>query len=800
MDQLDVQTDNKDPLKSLSHEQLLELFRCNKKKMSRMDHPHNFLNQLCVHELIPEEVHQNLRCMKSKEQREKVVYQTLEWLEEKGPQCIQKFWRCVFRNHILQQYPTLLLLHNSLLDDQEMPPGALTVEKDEKENKKKILEEVEDFEEKKTGKKKRKNAKGNVSSEEEEQPSTSTQTTRSPKKKVQKPVFCSLKKGEKAEIWNWPLYKTQLPVTCGDQRGTLYRDKLARGEKCILLGDQWLTTFAFEAFAGKNIRKNWKTSIRCEGTTLEKLIQDGHLTAPRIKEQKVGQSKRALFPIIQSASSSSDSEHDVNEEEKEEQESAKESHFESDTHILFYSSDSEHEVIEDEEANQESENSDSCFESGSEHEVNEEMEPELESLEEDSDFESEKKKMGLVKDSKRKEFGGEAKRTFSKKRKTENSMVSDSEHEDQEADDEEVEEKESEEGVKGEQTTTAGVENPTGGSLDVLPNSVFQVTCGSVDGILHKERFASGQSSEIWTWPEYKTQLPVTCGDQRGTLYRDKMARGEECIQVGDQWFTPTEFETFGGRKSSKSWKTSIRCQGTTLKKLIQENHLTPQIFKRRNLGQPKRVPSINQSAVSSSDSEHEVNEEEKEKQESENGESHFESAKPENDDKCFICRRQGSLKRCDECTHSFHQSCHLPNVEGNGLKWVCTFCVLRISQAWRRPVQNTYQEVLNYRTSDHLMECQYLLLSLYHEDEDRIFVKDPRINVRNYSTVIKTPMWLDEVTRKLQNKQYQTVKHFVTDVLLIFTNCATFNRDNAEVAKKLKDAFDREFKKAFGL
>ncbi|KAJ7992106.1 hypothetical protein DPEC_G00275110 [Dallia pectoralis] len=58
MDQLDVQTDNKDPLKSLSHEQLLELFRCNKKKMSPMDHPHNFLNQLCVHELIPEEVHQ----------------------------------------------------------------------------------------------------------------------------------------------------------------------------------------------------------------------------------------------------------------------------------------------------------------------------------------------------------------------------------------------------------------------------------------------------------------------------------------------------------------------------------------------------------------------------------------------------------------------------------------------------------------------------------------------------------------------------------------------------------------------
>lgn len=38
-----------------------------------------------------------------------------------------------------------------------------------------------------------------------------------------------LKKGEKSEIWTWDLYKTTLPITCGDKIGTLHRVKLAEG-------------------------------------------------------------------------------------------------------------------------------------------------------------------------------------------------------------------------------------------------------------------------------------------------------------------------------------------------------------------------------------------------------------------------------------------------------------------------------------------------------------------------------------------------------------------------------------------
>uniref|UniRef100_A0A667YI17 SP110 nuclear antigen, tandem duplicate 2 n=1 Tax=Myripristis murdjan TaxID=586833 RepID=A0A667YI17_9TELE len=82
-----------------------------------------------------------------------------------------------------------------------------------------------------------------------------------------------LKKGQMGDIWNWPIYKTQLPVTCGKQEGTLNRDRLAKGMKCIVVDNKWFTPIEFEKFSGKTSFKNWKLSIRCRDTTLGKLIK-----------------------------------------------------------------------------------------------------------------------------------------------------------------------------------------------------------------------------------------------------------------------------------------------------------------------------------------------------------------------------------------------------------------------------------------------------------------------------------------------------------------------------------------------
>ncbi|XP_038845033.1 nuclear body protein SP140-like protein isoform X1 [Salvelinus namaycush] len=469
MDQLDFLTD----------EELLRFFRCSRTEMSCMEQPHTFLNQLRDHHLIPEEMYKKLIRCRSKEVREKGVYQVLDWVEAERPDSIKVFWNCVFRDHLLQQYPTLRLLRNRLLDGsftfyEKLPKK---VEKEEEEDKKKASEkgeeeeeeEKEEEEEEKTWKKSKQ--KERSESAEDEQPSTSTQSNPSQKRNIQRPTN--------------------------------------------------------------------------------------------------------YFP------------------------------------------------------------------------------------------------------------------------------------------------------------------------------------------------FRKGEKDDIWTWPIYKTQLPVTCGDKEGMLKRDKLAKGERCIVVQGRWFTPSGFEEFGGKKSSKKWKYSIRCSGTTLGELIQEGHLTSPDFKRRKSAQHDQ----------------------------------------DNDDDCFICRSQGSLICCDECPRFFHQRCHLPNVDdailGDDRPWMCTFCVLRASHSWYHPTQMTYQEALTCRISDHLLECQYLLLCLYHADEEHIFVKDPCINVRNYTSVIKTPIWLDRVVEKLQQNLYQSMQHFVSDVLLIFTNCATFNRDNAELrvtGERLKDLFEREFKSTFSI
>ncbi|XP_020341862.1 nuclear body protein SP140-like protein isoform X1 [Oncorhynchus kisutch] len=637
-----------EPLDFLTDEELLRFFRCSRTEMSCMEQPHTFLNQLRDHNLIPEEMYKKLIRCKSKEVREKGVYQVLDWVEAERPDSIKVFWNCVFRDHLLQQYPTLRLLRNHLLDGSFTFYEKLTkkVEKDEEEeDKKKASEEGEDGEEEEEKEeeevKTRKNCKEKERSEsaEEEQPSTSTQSNPSQKRKVQSPTNCfASRKGEKDDIWTWPIYKTQLPVTCGDKEGILIRNKLAKGERCIVVQGRWFTPSGFEEFGGKKSSKKWKYSIRCSGTTLGELIQEGHLTSPDFKRRKSAQDHHpgssstvrrslqmnrtsALFPSNQSVGSITQSEEDDDEED---------------------------------------------------------------------------------------EVADEA-------------------------------EQEREEGEREEQANTAEGLSRKGGSHGAVKKSVFKVTCGDINGMLHKDRFASG-----------------SCG---------------KSIRTELRWMTPVEFVKGESALEDPSWKKDIQWDGKPLSLLIESKILVIHSL----LCKCKLCSSTTKDR--------------------------------DNDDDCFICRSQGSLICCDECPRSFHQRCHLPNVDdailGDDRPWLCTFCVLRASQSWSYPTQMTYQEALTCRISDHPLECQYLLLCLYHADEDHIFVKDPCINVRNYTSVIKTPIWLDRVVEKLQQNLYQSVQHFVSDVLLIFTNCATFNRDNAEfcvMGERLKDLFEREFKSTFSI
>uniref|UniRef100_UPI003AAA474F uncharacterized protein sp100.1 isoform X2 n=1 Tax=Centroberyx gerrardi TaxID=166262 RepID=UPI003AAA474F len=629
-----------DPLDFLEPEQLLQFFHRKKTEMSCMEKPQTFLNQLRDHNLIPEDRYKKVIRMKSKENMRNGLYGVLDWLESKRPQHIQLFWTCVFEESIMNQYPTLRLLRNNLMDGSFQFSSKLPerVEKEEREGKKR-KEPAEDEEgegkEGKTGKKKKKQRTGSVC-DDEEQPGPSSQSTPSQKKKLQKPSYSSpLRKGEKRDIWTWALYKTQLPVTCGDQEGTLSRDRLAKGEKCIVVKNQWFTPTEFEKFAGKASCKNWKVSIQCRDTPLRKLIQDGHLKSPGYKRLRT-KAQKSLFRSKQSQSLTTGSDTD------------------------------------------------------GEEDGNEEVDQEKEDQASTSDKES-------------------------------SSDVTDEEGEEEDA----------------------ALQEP-GGSNDSSSKTLFKVTCGAAAGTLHKDRFASG-----------------TCG---------------KSIRTEKSWMSPVDFVKEGSSQPDASWMKDIQWEGKPLAVLLKANVLEihSMLCKCRLC-----IPDC----------------------------KNQESQK--NDDECFICRSEGEkdLVVCDQCPRSFHQECHLPHVEdamlGDDSPWICTFCVLKASQAWRYSAQLTHEKALSRQISEHLLECQYLLLSLYNADEDQIFATDPSIHVRGYTNLIRSLMWLEKVAENLLNRCYQTVGEFVSDVQLIFTNCATFNRDNAEfqaMGVRLKELFEREFKNVFSI
>ncbi|XP_056309409.1 nuclear body protein SP140-like protein [Danio aesculapii] len=602
----------------LTNQQLLSFFHRKKTEISCIEQPHIFLSQLRDYDLLPEPLFEKVKKMHKRDQKQKGVYEVLDWLEKERSQHMHKFWRCVFKDHIVQKYPTLCLLKNQMPDAvisfSEEPPDAETLTKESEGIMKKA----------KQRKNTRKRNRDGKSSEDSGDPGPSSASTPTRKKPAKKPSFSSpVKKGDNQEIWMFPIYKTQLPVKCGDKEGTLYRDKLPKGEKCILARGLWFSPSEFEKFAGKEKSKNWKVSIRCRDTPLKKLIEENHLQCPPMERRKrkcVQKNKTKLFCISSSESSSPNSETTASSEEE---------------------SDAE-------------------------------------------DFQEESRSSG----------GGSQIR----------SRVGD-EEEDEMAD------------------------------LTVFQAPALPVTCVSLTGTLYKDRFATGR---------------------RGKSIRTEV-----------RWFTPEEFVKEEPTLTDGLWKRDILCHGKTLnflckKKILQIHSLLCECVK-CSPG-PKDLMDQN------------------------------------NDDVCYACRCGQDLSCCDECPRAFHSDCHLPAVpEGSG-KWICTYCVLKTSQQWRVSSNMTEQEAFDAPVSQYILQCHYLLLCMYKEDIQRVFVEDPRPNVDRYSEFISQPMWLDRIKSKLEDNKYLKFGEFVSDFRLIFSNCEKFNQDNefGQLGAKLKEIFEEEIQKIF--
>ncbi|KAF0032470.1 hypothetical protein F2P81_014760 [Scophthalmus maximus] len=260
-----------DPMDFLESKELLQFFHCHKTEMSCMENPHTFLRQLRDHNLIPEDRYEKVSRMKSKENLKKGLYGVLDWLERERSQHIHLFWRCALKETMMSLYPALRLLRNRLMDgsfqfDTQLPEK---VEKDKEKEKSKrkepSVDEEEEEEQVSSVKKKRKQRRSVCDNEEEQQPGPSSQLTQD----------SPLKKGEKSDLWNWPIYRFQLPVTCGSQEGTLCREKLAKGTcgKCIRTETSWLNPVEFMIMASVQTDATWRNDIMCEGRPLSALIE-----------------------------------------------------------------------------------------------------------------------------------------------------------------------------------------------------------------------------------------------------------------------------------------------------------------------------------------------------------------------------------------------------------------------------------------------------------------------------------------------------------------------------------------------
>uniref|UniRef100_A0A3Q2DNT2 RING-type E3 ubiquitin transferase n=1 Tax=Cyprinodon variegatus TaxID=28743 RepID=A0A3Q2DNT2_CYPVA len=176
--------------------------------------------------------------------------------------------------------------------------------------------------------------------------------------------------------------------------------------------------------------------------------------------------------------------------------------------------------------------------------------------------------------------------------------------------------------------------------------------------------------------------------------------------------------------------------------------------------------------------------------------------AEPEddpNEDWCAVCQNGGELLCCDKCPKVFHLSCHIPTLnESPSGEWFCSFC---------RDPESPEMEYDCDRGSGPGSEkfppvdkrkCERLLLRLFCNDFSTDFQApaSPR-----YKELIKTPMDLSIVKKKLESKEgecYLCPEGFVSDIRLIFFNCAKYYKATSEVGSAglyLEEYFEEQLK-----
>lgn len=180
--------------------------------------------------------------------------------------------------------------------------------------------------------------------------------------------------------------------------------------------------------------------------------------------------------------------------------------------------------------------------------------------------------------------------------------------------------------------------------------------------------------------------------------------------------------------------------------------------------------------------------------------------AEPEddpNEDWCAVCQNGGELLCCDKCPKVFHLSCHIPTLnESPSGEWFCSFCRDPESPEMEYDCDRESGPGSEHFSPVDKRKCERLLLRLFCTDFSTDFQQPASpVETRRYKELVKTPMDLSIVKKKLQSKEggcYASPEEFVSDVRLIFHNCALYYKATSEVGSAglyLEDYFEEQLK-----
>ncbi|KAL4712130.1 hypothetical protein ACJJTC_010991, partial [Scirpophaga incertulas] len=189
----------------------------------------------------------------------------------------------------------------------------------------------------------------------------------------------------------------------------------------------------------------------------------------------------------------------------------------------------------------------------------------------------------------------------------------------------------------------------------------------------------------------------------------------------------------------------------------------------------------------------------------------------------CIVCggSAAGRTIPCALCSRAYHQDCHYPPLPKNPRgKWYCANC---ISRAPPKKPRNTKKrdnkhkdnntsidldqnmvprgrerhgkraagaaaqegETKRQKIQKELQFCKNLLCDMEcHEHAWPFLIPVNTKQFPQYKKVIKCPMDLSTIKRKLQEGIYKCKEEFASDVRLIFSNCEVFNEDDSPVGR----------------